>query len=84
MSYARFAEEGSDVYVFASTDAFKNTVLECCGCRISKDWTYYSTQTMVDHLEEHIKQGDTIPATLIPELWFDDKQNFPYSENDPE
>jgi hypothetical protein len=47
-------------------------------------WDYYSTQTMVDHLEEHIKQGHSVPHTIIPELWFDDKENFPYSENDPE
>lgn len=79
MSYARFSD--ADVYVFLSEMG-----LECCGCWLnpSSSWTYYSTQTMVDHLEEHIKAGHKVPATLIPELWLDDNFNFPYSGNDPE
>jgi hypothetical protein len=77
MSYSRFSD--SDVYVFMGSDA-----LCCCGCFLGKQWDFYSTQSMVDHLEEHIKQGHDVPYTLISELWFDDKANFPYSENDPE
>jgi len=47
-------------------------------------WDYYSTQAMVDHLEDHIAAGHDILPTLIPSLWQDDKVNFPNSENDPE
>lgn len=79
MSYSRFGWDESDVYVFMSSDS-----LCCSGCIMGDQWDYYSTQTMVDHLEEHIKQGHSVPHTIIPELWFDDKENFPYSENDPE
>lgn len=79
LSYARFGWDGSDVYVYMGKDA-----LACCGCFIGEQWNFYSTQTMVDHLEKHIAAGYNVPPTLIPELWLDDKSNFPYSENDPE
>ena len=77
MSYSRFVE--SDVYVFMASES-----LSCCGCILGDQWDFYSTQTMVDHLENHISAGHNVPPTLIPELWLDDKINFPYSENDPE
>lgn len=77
MAYSRFGD--ADVYVYMGKDA-----LCCCACFLDKAWDYYSTQTMVDHLEEHIAAGHWVPPTLIPELWLDDKENFPTSENDPE
>lgn len=78
MSYARFTE--NDVYVFYSV----MNCLTCCGCMLGDKWDYYSTQAMVDHLEDHIAAGHDILPTLIPSLWQDDKINFPNSENDPE
>ena len=77
VAYSRFVE--SDVYVFVSVAG-----LTCCGCFLGDRWDFYSTQQMVDHLEEHIAAGHNVPPTLIPELWLDDRANFPGSENDPE
>lgn len=80
MSYARFGD-GSDVYIFLSGDG-----LECSGCVLNffGNWTYPSTQSMVDHLVQHEEAGYQIPATIIGELWQDDQDNFAGSAEDRE
>lgn len=71
MAYSRFSY--ADVYVFMSVYG----ALECCGCSLSGDWNYDSTQAMVDHLAEHRAAGHSVPAGIEDELRRDDAENFP-------
>ncbi len=60
MSYARFG--CGDVYVFMSTSGH----LECCGCILGDQWSFASTQEMVDHLAEHRAAGHDVPDGIDP------------------
>lgn len=72
MSYCRFIE--GDVYVYMSVSGF----LECCACPLNLDsQNFYSTQEMVDHLQEHINTGHHVPADVFVRLYEDDRYNFP-------
>jgi hypothetical protein len=64
VSYCRFGWGGSDVYVFLSVSG----CLECCGCRLSEEWSYSSTDAMLAHLREHVSKGDTVPDSAIRRL----------------
>lgn len=70
MSYSRFSF--ADVYVYMDV----NGTLACCGCSLSDQWYYRSTQAMVDHLAEHRTAGHDVPD-IEAELWADDADNFP-------
>ncbi len=70
MSYARFG--CGDVYVFMSTSGH----LECCGCILGDQWSFASTQEMVDHLAEHRAAGHAVPDGIEDELWEDDRENW--------
>ena len=72
MSYIRFGEDGSDVYVFGSARG-----IECFGCTLVSGFAAGSTQAMVDHLQAHRAAGDTVPDYVIPDLRADDARNFP-------
>lgn len=63
MAYARFSY--ADVYVFMNVSGH----LECCGCLLSDQWKYDSTQAMVDHLAEHRSAGHDVPDGIEAELW---------------
>ncbi|MER5252917.1 hypothetical protein [Streptomyces sp. NPDC002855] len=79
MSYARFGQDGSDVYVFMDVGGYLN----CCGCSRVKpgDHAHFSsTLGMVDHLRAHIFVGDYVPDYVVPELLADDPENFPPEE----
>lgn len=70
MSYARFGEEGSDVYVFL-TDVRGEEKYQCCACFLLQDSSSVytdSAQDMIDHLEYHVEQGHTVPARAFEEL----------------
>lgn len=75
MSYARWARNGSDVYVFAHIDG----QIQCCGCPLLDDRSFdaWSTEAMVDHLAEHVGAGHTVPDRLVERLREDDEKNFP-------
>ena len=70
MAYARFSH--ADVYVFMSTSGH----LECCGCRLSDEWGFDSTQAMVDHLATHRAAGHNVPDGIEDDLWEDDRDNW--------
>lgn len=70
MAYARFSN--ADVYVFMSV----NGHLECCGCSLGDEWSFGSTQAMVDHIAEHRAAGHDVPADLEADLWADDRDNW--------
>lgn len=67
MSYARFSDDSS-VYVFLAV----NGHLECCACLFAGGfgggYCAYSTQAMLDHLQEHIDAGHDVPDSCIERL----------------
>lgn len=65
MSYVRFGEGGSDVYVYPSSSG-----IECCGCRFpaDRDPTFTSRQKAIDHLVAHQEAGHTVPDYVIERL----------------
>lgn len=76
MSYARFGEEGSSVYVYMHVEGW----LECCWCDLIRDAACFearSTAEMVEHLRKHEEAGDVVPPGVIAELEADDAENFP-------
>lgn len=72
MSYARFGADGSEVYVFMNCGGS----LECCGCWLDDQWTYGSTDAMIEHLKKHEEAGHHVPSYVYDELRMDDKENF--------
>lgn len=71
MAYTRFSF--ADVYVYMDVTG----VLRCCGCSLSDEWDYDSTEAMITHLEEHRAAGHGFPEETIAELRADDAENFP-------
>lgn len=65
MSLCRFGWDGSDVYVYYDVGGYIN----CCGCRIgSYDFHAGDEPMMIEHLREHQKRGDHVPAYVFEEL----------------
>ena len=68
MSYCRFGEEGSDVYVFGSSLG-----IECCGCSLRQGHSTLAAtpQAMIAHLAEHKGAGHYVPIAAIERLWLE-------------
>lgn len=66
MSYARFAWDNSDVYIFATYDG----TIECCGCHINDgaSITRDGPEGMLDHVKSHREFGDTVPSYVDERL----------------
>lgn len=77
MAYSRFSS--AEVYVFMSTSGH----LECCSCWLGDQWSFDSTQEMVDHLAKHREAGHDVPDGLEAELWDDDQENWVTYERCP-
>ena len=78
MSYVRFGQDGSAVYVFAAQDDSGHTWLECGGCLLhGSSYLASSTTEMITHLAEHSAAGQFVPECVVPELQADDPLNFP-------
>ncbi len=66
MSFIRFGEQRSDVYVYEASDG-----LVCCGCHFVKDGFRAASRNpeeMLRHLELHRLAGDTVPEKAFSEL----------------
>lgn len=64
MSYARFGEDGSSVYVFGTGE-----YLICFGCKLGG--VSYSTGypgEMIAHIEQHRAKGDIVPDRAFERL----------------
>lgn len=93
MSYARFGWEGSDVYVFLGSEKleccachitppikfdpprknfFGTTITEA-----SQSFYAETPAAMIEHLEQHVKAGDTVPEETIADI----KRDFPNLKN---
>lgn len=68
MSYVRFNEDGSDVYVFLCCYGY----LECCACRLDfEDGGRFEASTtgeMLEHLRSHRVAGHTVPESAFIRL----------------
>lgn len=70
MSYVRFGEDGSDVYVYGHVDGF----ITCVDCLLGTGGSY-STDTdlgrfdqMIVHVIDHLRFGHTVPDSVITRL----------------
>lgn len=66
MSYCRFAWQGSDVYVYESASG-----LECCGCKLSNNFTTSEPEEMIKHLGQHRRAGHYVPPEAVLALFED-------------
>ncbi len=81
VSYSRWSKDSS-VYVFLHMEMdARGPYLTCCGCPMLKNASFdtWATQSMVDHLNEHLATGHLVPDHVIPDLIADDAENFPVS-----
>lgn len=66
MSYCRFLE--GDVYLYEDAGGF----ICCQWCHLSSDGEdsreFYSVQTALDHIKEHLAAGHKVPARAIEGL----------------
>ncbi len=64
MSYARFGENDSDVYVYSNGSSFV-----CCGCLLADESQYLrSRAAVVEHLNEHVIAGHVVPQRAFDRL----------------
>ena len=78
MSYSRFGE--ADVYVYLDVSGY----LTCCACNIMEtqdvwgNFRAYDTETMVNHLKDHRKNGDRVLTDTIERLWANHEENMKF------
>lgn len=70
MSYARFGSQGSDVYVYAGTDAY-----HCCGCALEGREKFPTTRELVEHLRDHQTTGHVVPEDTFAHLKAEGEEN---------
>ena len=64
MSYARFGEDGSNVYIYSDSEN-----LICCGCELGNgDFHTHSWPAMIAHLQLHIEHGEHVPKHVFDRL----------------
>jgi len=67
MSYCRFGEDGSSVYVFGS-----NQGLECCACRLgTQTFICKKEEEMISHLAQHKRANQRVLEDTVLALWKD-------------
>jgi hypothetical protein len=69
MSYVRFGEDGSHMYVFMAVGSAEHPGgwLECCSCWLQvRSYQAFSTAEMVEHLRMHVVAGDCVRDHVIP------------------
>jgi hypothetical protein len=64
VSYVRFGEQDSDVYVYLDIEGG----IECCGCALVDCFNAPTAQAMADHLRRHLAAGHTVPAGVIEDV----------------
>ena len=68
MSYIRFGERGSDVYVYLTDEDAPQTTVHCCACLLDpEDACRWATdvQVMATHLKRHQEAGHAVPDGVI-------------------
>lgn len=85
MSYAKWGQENSDVYLFggvAHPPPDDVHVIVCCGCLLARedpdDWLmspsldFGTKEAVLAHLQEHLDAGHTVPGSAIERIQSDD------------
>lgn len=67
MSFIRFGEHGSSVYVYQGHVTGWGEVLVCCGC-FGDGGAYETAAEMIAHLREHQRRGDVVPGHIFEGL----------------
>lgn len=71
MSYARWGQNGSNVYVFGSTYEGRDVIV-CCGCLLVEDEDgsarFDTPDEMLTHLERHLRAGHVVPPRCLLRL----------------
>ena len=68
MSYIRFAEDGSNVYIFPSDRG-----IECCACSLTTQMFVARSITEIEqHIAAHLAAGHHVPTSVIPEIRSDE------------
>ncbi len=76
MSYARWGEDGSHVYVYGMHDGEEDW-LTCVQCKLRPGKGSFTCKTpgeMLRHLLEHRAQGHTVPGRALTRLEEEDGQ----------
>lgn len=63
MSYIRFTEQDSDVYVFYGANGY-----ECCGCKLTGTAVFEDPEDMQAHLLLHREAGHIVPDVAFRRL----------------
>ena len=73
MSFVRFGEDGSNVYVYDDVGGY----VTCCFCALNPDADFHTTDldAMLVHLTEHRAAGHHVPGWLDDEL----RDDWPYA-----
>lgn len=66
MSYCRLVTPNCDVYVYHDVDILRGLV--CCGCTMFGSFSTLSRAGMIEHLQEHARQGARVPDDVIDGL----------------
>lgn len=76
MSYARFGQDGSDVYVYLDCGGW----LACCGCSLHDEGRFDTTANLITHLELHKAAGHDVPDECIEALEAEAAENDAWIE----
>ena len=66
MSYVRFGEDGSDVYVYCSV--LGSFVCDYCLLENRRGFSSFTRSGMIAHLQKHIEAGHVVPSEAIERL----------------
>jgi hypothetical protein len=69
VSFIRFGEQGSNVYVYPGTFKDGRDYYDCCGCSLDDDGARFEAKSdMRKHLLDHRAAGDVVPDRAFDEL----------------
>ncbi len=77
MSYARFGEDGSDVYLYSEGSRFR--CCSCCMVEVPQSPTFGNPLEAIRHLEAHVAAGDVVPDRAFRLLLADTEHGPPWT-----
>jgi hypothetical protein len=76
VSYIRFGQDGSDVYLFP-TSYTGTVIIECCGCWLGGCCEILETQELaVEHIAAHRAEGHSVPWWVDGDILEDDLTRY--------
>lgn len=68
MSFIRFGEQGSSVYVYPGSYSSGREYFDCCGCSLIEESRLDTKAEMHQHLLAHLAAGHVVPEKAFDEL----------------